>query len=164
MDKKDCSFSNGSIRFRYKVIGIIIEEDCLLLATTKKINFYYYVGGGVHLGESSEDAVKREVFEETGQSYEISRLFCIIENFFKDSKIPGGQLPFHEICLCYLMQSKGKKFTPDSSKSGVKGEIMEWVPISDLQKIILKPLPLLEIIPKIPEWVSENDIKHIVFN
>ena len=37
----------------------------------------------MHVGEAAEDAVKREVFEETGIKYEVERLAFIHENFFK---------------------------------------------------------------------------------
>lgn len=39
-------------------------------------------GGGVHMNETAEDAVIREVFEETGVHYEVVRLAVIHENFF----------------------------------------------------------------------------------
>ena len=42
------------------------EYDC---GFTK--DYYYSIGSGVHMGETAEDAVKREVFEETGAAYDI---------------------------------------------------------------------------------------------
>lgn len=36
----------------------------------------------VHMGETAEDAVKREVFEETGVAYDINRLAVIHERLF----------------------------------------------------------------------------------
>ena len=32
----------------------------------EKEDYFYSIGGGVHHGETAEDAVRREVFEETG--------------------------------------------------------------------------------------------------
>lgn len=34
-------------------------------------DYYYSIGGAVHMGETSEEAVKREVFEETGVEYKV---------------------------------------------------------------------------------------------
>ena len=47
--------------------AVIIEEDCVLFAQNEnKVDDYYYsVGGGVHLGEKTDDAILREVYEET---------------------------------------------------------------------------------------------------
>ncbi|QHQ63847.1 NUDIX domain-containing protein [Anaerocolumna sedimenticola] len=47
-----------------------------------KINpCYYTVGGAVKIKETSEEAVIREVYEETGVNFEIDRLVFIQERF-----------------------------------------------------------------------------------
>ena len=38
------------------------------------------------MGETAEDAVKREVYEETGVAYEIDHLAVIHENFFNENQ------------------------------------------------------------------------------
>ena len=38
------------------------------------------------MGETAEDAVVREVFEETGVKYEIDHLAVIHENFFNENR------------------------------------------------------------------------------
>lgn len=77
----DCGFVRGEKWFRYRAGAIIIENGCILVARNEMDNYYYSIGGGVHLGETAEDAVKREVLEETGVAYEIDRLAFIHENF-----------------------------------------------------------------------------------
>ena len=44
---------------------MILEENSVLVATNDACDFYYSIGGGVHLGETAEEAVRREVLEET---------------------------------------------------------------------------------------------------
>lgn len=78
----DCGFTNGDRWFRYRAAAIIIEDGEVLFVKNELESYYYSVGGGVHLGEKAEDAVIREVFEETGILYEIDRLAFIHENFF----------------------------------------------------------------------------------
>lgn len=78
----NCGFTKDNKWFRYRAAAIIIEESCVLFAGNEIDDYYYSIGGGVHMGESSEQAVKREVLEETGVSYEIDRLAVIHENFF----------------------------------------------------------------------------------
>lgn len=86
----DCSFTKDNKWFRYRVAAIIIEDGCVLFA-------------------GNEDAVVREVYEETGIRYDIDHLAVIQENFFcKNSGILTG-LDCHEICLYYLMSPKGSK-------------------------------------------------------
>ena len=70
----DCGFKKENGWFRYRAAAIIVENGRVLFAKNELDNYYYSIGGGVHLGEKAEDAVKREVLEETGVEYEVKRL------------------------------------------------------------------------------------------
>ena len=77
----DCGFTRDGHWFRYRAAAIIVEEGCVLFAGNEKEDYLYSVGGAVQMGETAEDAVRREVLEETGVAYEIDRLAVIHENF-----------------------------------------------------------------------------------
>ena len=77
----DCGFTIEDRWFRYRAGAIIVENDCVLAVGNEKETYYYSVGGGVHMNEKAEDAVVREVLEETGVSYQIDRLAVIHETF-----------------------------------------------------------------------------------
>ena len=62
--QKDCGFQSKNKRFRYRAAAIIVENDCVLFAGNEINDYYYSIGGGVHIGETAEEAVQREVFEE----------------------------------------------------------------------------------------------------
>lgn len=130
----DCGFRKGNKWFRYRAAAIIVEDNCVLFAGNDIDDYYYSIGGGVHLGETSEEAVKREVFEETGVEYEVDRLAVIHENFFDGSSDLKG-VDCHEVALYYMMKPKGNKSLNSQSftKNGVK-ESMHWIPIVDLEK------------------------------
>ena len=78
----DCGFTKENKWFRYRAAAIIVEDGCVLFAGNELEDYYYSIGGGVHMGETAEDAVKREVFEETGVAYDIDRLAVIHERLF----------------------------------------------------------------------------------
>ena len=128
---KDCCFTKGNKWFRYRAAAIIIENDCVLMAGNEKDDYYYSVGGAVHAGETAEEAVKREVLEETGISYEIDRLVFIHENFFPGSSSSIQDLTCHEIAFYFLMKSRGtQEVNSDSYCSGGR-EFMHWIPLTE---------------------------------
>ena len=67
----DCGFKKENHQFRYRAAAIIVEDGCVLFAGNERDDYYYSVGGAVCMGEYAEDAVIREVYEETGVRYEI---------------------------------------------------------------------------------------------
>lgn len=153
----DCGFTSGNKWFRYRAAAIIIEDDCVLFAGNGGENYLYSIGGGVHLGETAEQAVLREVFEETGVHYEIDRLAVIHENFFNQSKGFLDGLDCHEISFYFLMKPRGsQELNSNSQTHGVK-EYMHWIPISDIGKYKAYPLFLREYLAERP-----NGIVHVL--
>lgn len=135
----DCGFTNNGHWFRYRAAAIIVEDGCVLFATNATADYLYSVGGGVHLGETAEDAVRREVYEETGVPYAVDRLAVIHENLFCDSSGPLGELDCHEICFYFLMQPRGTQQLDSHSTSQGVPEEMRWVPIADLGNVRAYP-------------------------
>ena len=130
----DCCFTNENKWFRYRAAAIIVEEGCVLFAGNERDDYFYSIGGGVHMGETAEDAVKREVLEETGIPYEVDHLAVIHENFFCENQSYLKGLDCHEIAMYYVMKPRGtKELNSDSYTQGVK-ESMHWIPIEDLDK------------------------------
>lgn len=78
MTNFDCCFIKENNWFRYRAAAIIVENDCVLFAGNELEDYYYSIGGGVHIGESAEEPVKREVLEETGVFYAERRNFKAI--------------------------------------------------------------------------------------
>ncbi len=128
-------------RFRLRAAAIIIEDNHILFATNDSENYYYSIGGAIEIGETAEQAVLREVYEETGIKYEIERLAFVQENFFKrnDGMLKG--LECHEITFYFLMKSRGTKTLNSHSKTANNtiDERMEWIPIDKLKNVIAYP-------------------------
>lgn len=153
----NCGFKKDNRKFRLRTAAIIIENDCVLFAGNELEDYYYSIGGGVYMGETTEDTVVREVYEETGIKYEIDRLAVIHENFFygKGGSLDG--LYCHEIEFYYLMKPRGTmELNSNSYVYGVKEE-MHWIPIKELDKYKAFPSFLKEYLSK-----PRNEIVHIV--
>lgn len=149
---EDISYTNGHQRFRYRAAAIIIEEGAICFMSSPSEDYHYSVGGAVQFGETTEEAVLREVIEETGQQYEIDRLVCFHENFFSNSNGVLRGLDCHEICLYYLMKLKGKQF-----QSQIEDETVHWIPIQELENHRVFPT----FIPQILKGLDMG-IQHII--
>lgn len=153
----DCGFTKENHWFRYRAAAIIIEDNCVLLAGNENEDYLYSVGGAVHMGETAEDAVKREVFEETGVQYEIDHLAVIHENFFSENSGSLNGLECHEICFYYMMKPRGsKQLNSNSYTQGVK-ESMHWISVEDLGKRKAFPSFLKDYLSR-----THSGIEHIV--
>jgi len=73
MDDKAGS-AGSSARFRIAVSALIFEEGRVLLAHRRDIDWWNLPGGGMEVGETVEEALYREVYEETGLQVEIEQL------------------------------------------------------------------------------------------
>lgn len=73
----------------------------MLMFKNDSAPYYYSVGERVKLNETSEEAVVRETFEETGIKFEIDRLVFIHEHFFYEEITREH---YHEIAFFYLMK------------------------------------------------------------
>ena len=102
----DISFQEEHRRFRYKAAALIIEEGAVAFMTNPDESYFYPLGGAVQLGESSQEAVKREIQEETGQEYEIDRLVFIHENFFPAGNRTIGRTRLSRNLLLLLDETK----------------------------------------------------------
>ena len=155
--EKNCAFTDGNDWFRYRAAGIIVEDGCVLFAGNEREDYYYSIGGAVHMGETAEEAVLREVFEETGVNYEIDRLAVINENFFNENTGALKGYECHEICLYFLMKPRGtQELNSNSWTFGVREE-MVWIPIDKLDEYKLFPYFMKDYLSR-----EHDGIEHII--
>jgi len=151
---QDCSFAKDKNRFRYRAAAIIIENDCVLLASNETVDYFYSIGGAVHLGETAEKAVVREVIEETGVQYEIERLAFVHENFFTDDIGFFNGIDCHEVAFYFLMKQRGTKKLNSNSYCMDGKEFMNWMPISELKNHKIYPIFFAEKLAKLAKQVE----------
>jgi len=144
-----------SKKFNLRVGALIIKEGKILMATNESVDYHYTIGGKVKLWESTEEAVIRECFEETGYTLEIDHLGYVFEDFFYEEL---AKKDFHEIAFYYFMKVP-KEFNPHctSVADGELAERIEWLEIEKLSDIPHFP-------NKLKEWVknSNREIKHCI--
>lgn len=155
MEKKfDCCFCLGKDWFRYRVGALIVSDGHALFSYGEKCGYYYTVGGGVHIGEKSEKAILREVYEETGDEFVIERPICLVENFFDgDGALEG--LDCHTLELYYLMKPKTKiEYTKTSITTGGDREKMCWLPIDRIDEYDIRPAIAKKLLKDMPKELT----------
>ena len=111
-----------------RVGAIIMKEDKFLMVEDDEFPHMYSVGGRIKFGETAEEAVVREVYEETGVKMEVDRLGFIHENFFPgDSLLKKGNI-VHEISFFFYMKVPSD-FEPVKSNftEGERIENLVWI-------------------------------------
>lgn len=119
-----------------RVGAIILKDGKLLMVGNSRCDYLYSVGGRIKFGETAEQAVVREVFEETGVEMEIDRLGFVHENYFYgDAPTNFGKL-IYEISFFFYMkvpkdfEPKCGSLTEDDSK-----EFLKWISPNEERKI-----------------------------
>lgn len=134
--------------FKLRICGIIQNGDKYLVAASDEVRtFYSFPGGHVTLGENTDDAVAREVKEETGFETSIKKLLAIEQLFFKRE----DGMPFHEICYYYLVEPKqkieAKDFSVDEDDHGkLCHHNFCWKTLQELAELDVRPKNILNII------------------
>ena len=120
-------------------VGAIIMKDGKILMVGNDRDYLYSVGGRVKFGETAEEAVVREVLEETGVQMEIDRLGFVHENYFYGDMPSNRNKRIYEISLFFYMKVPdtfvpvSDSFTEESSK-----ERLVWVSLDEDVKMYPK--------------------------
>ncbi len=114
-------------------VGAIIEKDGkILMVGNEDVDYLYSVGGRIQFGETAQQAVVREVWEETGVTMEVDRLAFVEENYFyADTPSKMGKL-IYEIGYYFYMKVP-QDFSPvcQSATADDQKEFLRWVSAED---------------------------------
>ena len=160
--RESIKIKTDNYNFKFRVSGIVINDNKLLLVDMDDSGFLCLPGGYVELGETTEQAVCREMEEELGYKLEIVKYLGVAENFFvnKYDKV------MHEICFYYLLKPvKGEKARCNdySLIENDKGHNIKlnfkWININELNKYDVRPKFLKDAVNN-----KSITIDHIIFN
>ena len=147
----DIEFETPNVKFSLRSAALIFYNKCILLAKSDNYDCFYTVGGAVRENETSENAVLRECYEETGCHFEIDRLAFIQERFYK-----ADDTYHQELAFFYLMKERSLEIC-SGANTDLNHEHLYWIPIENLKNINLVPDFLKTASENIP-----NEITHIL--
>lgn len=135
-------------RYGVRVSAIVIQDGQLL---TYKVadGQNHLIGGAIKIGESSHDAIMREVKEELGLESVVTDLMFVVENCFDYCGELHHMIEFH-----YKVNLLGvvPKTTVDEESF-----VCEWLPLENLSEYDVRPHYLQK---ELLYW--KGSVKHIV--
>lgn len=142
--------------FNHRVAAVIINDNKILTQKNPKDGTNYLVGGRVQFGESTEEALIREVKEELNINIITYRPLWVNENFFSDNTTD-----FHEIGMYYLVDISDTVFNHYENAFEIieqyKTNYYEWLDIDKLDDSILYPAFIKDEIKNI-----SNELKLLI--
>ncbi|HEY3992144.1 MAG TPA: NUDIX domain-containing protein [Ktedonobacteraceae bacterium] len=144
-------FAAEETRFNYRVAGIALRERQVLLQYQAGMDHWCLPGGRVEFGETSVNALRREMLEEAEETVQVGRLLWVAESFFRSGE---GQ-KYHELGFYYLMEfaaSAPVMQAPESIvlREGQKLVTFQWHEIAELERVTLYPPFLVQGIQQMP--------------
>lgn len=125
--------------------ALLIKEDSILLnqyMNSKGRVYYDLPGGGQNQFETMEEALTREVLEETGYAVEPVRFAALVEEIYEDEEL-RCQAPDHVHRIHHIFEVK---LLEEDRKEPLDKDLEQtdciWVPIEEAVSLDLRPQPL----------------------
>jgi len=123
--------AKNKFKIRVSAYAVIIHEGKLLLVNTRTSRKWFFPGGGVEIGETLEETVKREVKEETGIEVEVEQFLSFKETFFY---YDPEDIAFQNYGMYFKCSPKSFQLTEKYQVKFDEAEKPEWVNLNDLKK------------------------------
>lgn len=153
----DVSVMINNTKFNYRVATLIKSNNKILLHKNKEDDFYAIPGGRIMIGETSENALKREFIEEIGAKITIKNYLGTVENFFE-----YNEKKYHEVMIVYESNfDSDSNFYKKERIIGLEGNgkiEFIWKTIDEIKELDLRSLFLKENI------ISNTPITHLINN
>jgi mutator protein MutT len=121
--------SKAQLAFRPSAYAVIMHQGKVLLVTIRSAGKYDFPGGGIEVGETIEEALKREVREETGLEIEVEKFLHFEEGFFY---YDPADTAWHTFQFFYLCRPKTFRLLDDAQIDDEEAEKPGWIDLKTL--------------------------------
>ena len=140
----DLTVNVKDITLNIRVVVLVKTKKGYVLEKSPD-GYLYFIGGRIKINETSEEAAKREIYEEIGIKVDNLIFKAVVENFF----IPKENKPVHEISFVYM--TEGELEIPNLVADRVE------YPSSEFEKLDIRPKVLKDYI------LTNNNSSHIIY-
>lgn len=148
----DITFPTNEGTFNFRVAAVMIHAGKVLMMQDSDAPYWYLPGGRVHVGETAETALLRELEEEVGICGKILRPLWLAQDFFHEVV---NDEDYHEIGLYYLVdvQDSGLLERGETFVTREENQVntFQWIPLDQLSRLFLRPGFLAQEICHLPE-------------
>lgn len=139
MVKKDINFKIDDIIFNCRAVAIIIYDDKILFQKRKQDEFWALPGGKIRVGETTKEAITRELKEELGLvNFNVSDVVTVSEYFFEFSKDKYHQFIFgHKVSVL-----DSEWIFKNETFAGIEDQehlVFKWFDLKELETAPFKP-------------------------
>ena len=155
----DVKIKTDDLKFKFRVSAIAINDGKLLVNKYGE-DSYCLPGGYVAIGETSEEAMIRELKEETGLNFKVTKFSGVIENFFtniRNQKTHGIDFYYYVDLKDDSYDSLDMNYQESEETGGIKHEY-SWILLSDINEYNILPNIIRNEIGK------DGDIFHYIIN
>lgn len=159
--RESIKIKTNDYNFKFRVSGLVIRNNKLLLVDMDDSGFLCLPGGYVELGETTEEAAKRELTEEIGKEVTIKKYLGVVENYF----INKFSKKIHEISFYYTMDLVDKKleqknFTLIENDKGHNIKLdFKWIDLDEIDKFDIRPKFLKDLFKN-----NNLEFNHLIFD
>lgn len=142
---------SDAIRRHIRAVAVVRHAGRVLLHRQDGDGFWSLPGGGIELGETSAQAVARELREELGRTATVGPLLWVVENQFT-----YAGTGFIEVGFCY------EATIPDLPTGPFRGAEprleFAWFDLDGLAAVDLRPAVLKEWLPR-----EDDGVRHLLW-
>lgn len=143
--------------------AVIVDQDHILLCKTRDlpISFYFLPGGHIEHGESAEEAVLRELLEESGAQCTIKRFLGCLEYSFE----PGHSSICHNHEYNFFFEAESDVLKLQNPLERLENHIeLVWLPLHEIESIDFRPEPLKMLLRKWLESPKSNAFQSMMID